>query len=65
MIDVFPDKINKKSTTPAAAHLFKVREIKKLEEERAMMFHTITAKGLFICKRARPDIQTTIAFLTT
>ena len=28
-------------------------------------FHTFMAKGLFLCKRARPDIQTTIEFLTT
>ena len=28
-------------------------------------FHTCAAKGLFICKRGRPDIQTSVAFLTT
>ena len=28
-------------------------------------FHTFTAKGLFVCKRGRPDVQTAIAFLTT
>jgi hypothetical protein len=29
------------------------------------VFHTFVAKGLFACKRARPDIHTTIAFLCT
>ena len=28
-------------------------------------FHTFKAKGLFVCKRGRPDIQTAIAFLVT
>lgn len=28
-------------------------------------FHTYVAKCLFLCKRARPDIQTAVAFLTT
>ena len=30
-----------------------------------MIFHTIVAKLLFLCKRGRPDIHTVIAFLTT
>ena len=29
------------------------------------MFHTVTAQGLFLCKRARPDICPAIAYLTT
>ena len=36
-----------------------------LEEDRAQVFHTFVAKTLFLCKRARPDLQTTVAFLTT
>eukprot|EP00957_Ditylum_brightwellii_P114072 8697448-Ditylum_brightwellii.AAC.1 len=31
----------------------------------ARQFHTSTAKLLFLCKRARPDLQKAIAFLTT
>jgi hypothetical protein len=30
-----------------------------------VQFHTFVAKGLFLCKRARSDIQPAIAFLTT
>ena len=37
----------------------------KIDDERAQVFHTIVAKGLFLCKRARPDIMTAIAFLCT
>ena len=29
------------------------------------MFHTVTAQGPFLCKRARPDISPAIAHLTT
>jgi hypothetical protein len=36
-----------------------------LDKHRANVLHTIVAKGLFACKRARPDIHTTIAFLCT
>eukprot|EP00957_Ditylum_brightwellii_P126753 9661732-Ditylum_brightwellii.AAC.1 len=31
----------------------------------ARAFHTCTAKLLFLCKHARPDIQTAVSFLTT
>ena len=51
--------------TPAADHLFKVRDDKpKLDEQKAQVFHTFTAKALFATKRERPDIHTSVAFLT-
>ena len=66
MIDAFPEEITSTAATPAANHLFFVRDnAKKLNDEQASTFHTIVAKGLFLCKRARPDIQTTIVFLST
>ena len=30
-----------------------------------MIFHNMVARGLFVCKRSRQDIQTAIAFLST
>jgi hypothetical protein len=52
--------------TPAAEHLFQVNdEATKLEFKVAEEFHTTVAKGLFLCKRARPDLQPTIPFLCT
>jgi hypothetical protein len=36
-----------------------------LSEEEASCFHTITAKLLYLAKRARPDILTVISFLCT
>jgi hypothetical protein len=42
--------------TPAAPYLFAEGESEELDKERAEEFHTFAAKGLFTCKRARPDI---------
>ena len=54
------------SNTPAGNWLFETRNnSKKLNDNMAQEFHTMVAKRLFLCKHARPDIQTTIAFLTT
>ena len=64
IIEAFPnqEEIKKKATTPAAPHLFQVREVKKLDKDKAKIFHHIVAKGLFLCTRSRVDIQPTIAF---
>ena len=54
--------------TPAASHLSQVREEnsdKVLPEEQAVQFHHTVAQLLFLSARARRDIQTAVAFLTT
>jgi hypothetical protein len=52
--------------TPAASHLFIVNEqAQQLSEASAELFHRNTEKLLFLCKRARPDVQTPVAFLCT
>jgi hypothetical protein len=55
------------ATSPAAEHLFKVNDTDPdgLSEKDAQYFHTMTAKLLFLSKRARPDLQQAVAFLTT
>ena len=68
MVEDFPEQeLKKGATTPAAIHLFiKTRDnCKKLSEDKAQMFHNMVARGLFVSKRARADIQPTIAFLCT
>jgi hypothetical protein len=51
------------STAPN--NLFVVNEdCEKLSNEVAAAFHTIVAKVLYVTKRARPDINLAIAFLT-
>ena len=59
--------MNGEAVDPAADHLFAVNEDNpdKLEPTDADHFHTMVAKLLFLSKRARPDIQQAVAFLTT
>jgi hypothetical protein len=53
-------------TTIAPKDLFVTNEdCNKLNQDKAMAFHNITAKILFATKRARPDTCTAIAYLTT
>ena len=40
-------------------------EEKLLDESKKEFFHTITAKLLYIMKRARPDIELAVFFLCT
>jgi hypothetical protein len=57
---------HKRIATAAPNDLFKVDEdAMKLDRARAKAFHNITAKGIYVNKRARPDISLYIAFLTT
>ena len=67
MVEDFSEELNdKKARTPANDNLFKVKEgVEKISESKGQEYHTFTAKALFACKRARPDIQTSVAFLTT
>jgi hypothetical protein len=68
IIATLPEELrsNRKTTTPAADHLFAVNEnAVKLKMKQADMFHSYVAKLLFAGKRARPDLQTAIAFLCT
>ena len=52
---------------PAVGDLFDQgqKEFPKLGKQQSEEFHTFVLKGLFLSKRARPDIQPTIAFLCT
>ena len=50
-------------TSPAADHPFKVRDnAPELDNNEKQTFHTVTAKGLFVHKRARPNAQVAITF---
>ena len=68
IINGFSEDIGKPAPCPAADHLFQVRDEKDTEyisKEKAREFHHVTAQLLFLCNRARRDIQTAVAFLTT
>jgi hypothetical protein len=65
MVKEFPEELTK-SNYPWNENLFKVDEKeKKLPKDKKEQFHTFVAKGLFLSKRGRPDIQPAIAFLST
>jgi hypothetical protein len=51
--------------TPAASTLFEVREAHKATAEEVKYFHSHVMKLLYLAKRARPEILTAVAFLTT
>jgi hypothetical protein len=54
------------SRVPAAPNLFQIDGTSPLlEPKRKEQFHSIVAKMLYMSKRARPDILTAVAFLTT
>ena len=61
------DDVGTDAASPAAEHLFDVNtdNLEKLSSADAQCFHTMTAKLLFLSKRARPDLQQAVAFLTT
>ncbi len=62
----FPEQITGVSATPAAGHLFKVREDgKTMSEEQTDAFHHTVYQLLFAANRAHQDIQTAVSFLTT
>ena len=71
MFEEWPEELKGHIPIPHQDHLFEVRaddDPKKalLNKEMALQFHhTTTAQLLFLCLRARPDIQTAVSFFTT
>eukprot|EP00978_Attheya_sp_CCMP212_P037933 scaffold183156_cov29-Attheya_sp.AAC.2 len=68
MLDDLPSDMDESAIWAAANHLFEVNanDPVTLNEEEGAMFHTNVSKLLFLCKRARPDIQTAaVSFLCT
>jgi hypothetical protein len=67
MLSGFPaEELQSKSKAPWNDNLFRVDEKSpNLIDDKRELFHTVVAQGLFLCKRAGPDISPAIAFLTT
>ena len=54
------------AATPALQDLFSIDpESPRLSEKDSKSFHSSVAKALYLGKRVRPDIMTTVSFLTT
>jgi hypothetical protein len=66
MLDDLPDDMRGECAMPASNFLFDVdADCEKLDHKTSELCHHNTAKLLFLCKRARPDIQTAVALLCT
>jgi hypothetical protein len=51
---------------PGTRNIFQVdKDVELFNAEETSYFHTVTAKLLYLAKRARPDILTIISFLCT
>jgi KUP system potassium uptake protein len=65
-IELFGEDVSKNVATPATKNLFVVDpDAESLDRAKADIFHSIVAKLLWVMKRSRPDIETTISFLCT
>ena len=65
-IDMFGEPVTDIVSSPTAKHLFQVNEeCELLSRSKSELFHSVTAKLLYLEKRARPDIETAVTFLTT
>ena len=61
-----PDDMKGIAVTPAHSKLFQVnQECEKLDIKTMDWFHRTVARLLFASKRARPDLQTSVAYLCT
>ena len=54
-----------KVNAPALPNLFEITESPLLAEKERKKFHSIVAALLYLAKRTRPDILTTVSFLST
>ena len=66
LIKLFPKTIPGEYITPWTENLFKINNTSPhLNNDFTEQFHMLVAKGLFLSKRAHPDIVPIIAFLST
>lgn len=68
VIKEWPEELKGHKVNLHQDHLFAIREDGESElllEEMASQFHRTTAQLLFLCLRARPDVQTSVSVFTT
>ena len=64
-IGLFEEELEEKLTSPAQHHLFQVNNnAESLDKKKKENFHSVTAKLLYLVKRARPYLETLVSFLT-
>ena len=68
IIDEFTEVLRGAKACPVGDNIFKIQDNEDrelLSEEMVRQFHQTTAQLLFLCKIARPDVETLVSFLTT
>ena len=62
----FTEDVTTPVVSPASEHFFVINNIgKRLIEERAILFHRLVIKLIFVSNCSMPEIIPTIGFLTT
>ena len=66
LLEECPADMDGTAVSPAANYLFDINEnAEKLDSDQSDEYHHLTAKLLYLCKRVRPEMQPTVAFLCT
>mmetsp|Transcript_5191 Transcript_5191/g.7529 ORF Transcript_5191/g.7529 Transcript_5191/m.7529 type:complete len:140 (+) Transcript_5191:410-829(+) len=67
VFDIFGEELFPTICSPVNKNLFTTYYdiSSELDEHKSEIFHSVTAKLLFVMKRGRPDIETVISYLMT
>ena len=66
MIEEFLYEVNEQKAAPWNDKLFKVnKSVKKIDERKRAIVHAFVMKMMFLCKRARLDVEHAISYLST
>ena len=64
-VEISVEELEGEVTSPAQHRLFQVnQDANPLDKNKKEIFHSATAKLLYIVKRARPDLETLVSFIT-
>ena len=65
-IEAFGEDVSTPVTSAAQKTLFTVdKHAHPIDEKKAIVFHSVAVKLLFVAKRSRPDIQPALLYLCT
>ena len=65
-LDWFGENITERPVNPANKNQFNVEPgSKEIDTGKSDISHSVVVKLLYVCKRARPDVETAIAYLCT
>ena len=66
MLEVFPYEAKKQSKSPWNDKSFKVnKSVKRIDKARKSFVYTSVTKSMFLCKRARSDVEPAVSCVST